>query len=167
MISGLLETHCHNLSIYYWRWVVQVDSKSDRKLGGHRKDITVNYLHCNWYPNMLPWIFYLTVFKWTEVHLVTTLSPLSITSLYLLRSSSHTVCWSPWPVTWAMTSHRLHTPQWTSTCQHLQLCSLRNTDETYPHVLRKYINHLWWHMIWNICMCSCYNAMFSNNKNVQ
>lgn len=46
-----------------------------------------------------------------------------------LRSCFLTVCSSPWPATWAKSSRRRHTQQWTSTCRLSQLCSLRNTDE--------------------------------------
>lgn len=46
-----------------------------------------------------------------------------------LHSCSHTVCSSLWPVTWAKSSHQRPTQQWISTCQLLQPCSLRSTDE--------------------------------------
>ncbi len=87
-----------------------------------------------------PSVGYLIHFYWGL-----TVFALSVTDLYLLCSFSHTVCSSPWPVTWAMTSHQLRTPQWTSTCQLLQPCSPRNTDETETQDFRKNIKYLWCH----------------------
>lgn len=86
-------------------------------------------------------------------------------------SCSLTVCSSPWPLTWAKISGQWSTQRWTSTCQLLQRCLPRSTDEVDMRdcrelCLMQYVRRCWWVRFVVIFMYVCFVIikMWGENK---